>query len=69
VKHSRNDSAMSVSTVATFATATEGEEMTEEEEDLLYWDRRFNHGTSLHLYIPLSQSNTQQNFAASPVQS
>jgi hypothetical protein len=69
VKHSRNDSAMSVSTVATFATATEGEEMTEEEEDLLYWDRRFNHGTSLHLYIPLPQSNTQQNFAASPVQS
>lgn len=47
IKHSRNDSAMSVSTVATFATAMEGDEMTEEEEDLLYWDRRFNHGKIL----------------------
>lgn len=37
---------MSDSTVATFATATEGE-MPEEEDDLngvMYWDRRFNHG-------------------------
>jgi hypothetical protein len=46
VRHSRTNSAMSVSTVATFATATEGEIPEEEEEDdLLYWDRKFNHGT------------------------
>lgn len=46
--HTRTDSAMSVSTVATFATATEGEgePLTEDEDDLLYWDRRFNHGKS-----------------------
>lgn len=68
IKHSRNNSAMSVSTVATFATATEGEEMTEEEEDLLYWDRRFNHGKLLYPFLfIISQSNTKQNFAASPV--
>lgn len=48
---SRADSAMSDSTVATFATATEGEQMTEEEDDLLYWDRRFNHGTSPHFPV------------------
>ncbi|KAJ5152037.1 hypothetical protein N7492_010332 [Penicillium capsulatum] len=45
-RHSRNDSSMSTSTVATFATATEGEEMPEAEDDIddvLYWDRRFNH--------------------------
>ncbi|KAJ5946502.1 hypothetical protein N7454_003341 [Penicillium verhagenii] len=45
VRHSRTNSAMSVSTVATFATAMEGDvpEMPEEEDDLLYWDRKFNH--------------------------
>ncbi|KAJ5656008.1 hypothetical protein N7507_007958 [Penicillium longicatenatum] len=43
VRHSRTNSAMSVSTVATFATATEGEIPEEEEDDLLYWDRKFNH--------------------------
>ncbi|KAI2790109.1 hypothetical protein POX_d05614 [Penicillium oxalicum] len=41
VRHSRNDSSLSVSTVATFATATEGE-YPEDEDDLLYWDRKFN---------------------------
>lgn len=49
--HSRANSAMSDSTVATFATATEGEQMTEEEEDLLYWDRRFNHGPCPHFPV------------------
>ena len=46
-RHSRNDSSMSASTVATFATATEGDETPEAEDDIddmLYWDRRFNHG-------------------------
>ncbi|KAJ5098872.1 hypothetical protein N7532_005873 [Penicillium argentinense] len=46
VRHSRNNSAMSDSTVATFATATEGEPIPEEGDDIddmLYWDRRFNH--------------------------
>lgn len=45
--HTRTNSALSDSTVATFATATEGEgePLTEDEDDLLYWDRRFNHGT------------------------
>jgi hypothetical protein len=51
IKHSRNNSAMSVSTVATFATAMEGEDMIEEEDDLLYWDRRFNHGEFSDLRI------------------
>lgn len=48
VGHTRTNSGMSDSTVATFATATEGENepLTEDEDDLLYWDRRFNHGNS-----------------------
>lgn len=47
-QHPRTDSAMSDSTVATFATATEGEgeDLTDDEDDLLYWDRRFNRGKS-----------------------
>lgn len=50
VRHSRTNSAMSDSTVATFATATEGEgeHLTDDEDDLLYWDRRFNHGKFQH---------------------
>ncbi|KAJ5714019.1 uncharacterized protein N7483_011200 [Penicillium malachiteum] len=72
VRHSRTNSAMSVSTVATFATAIEGEPITEEEEDLLYWDRRFNHGmlypsfvwtrnSSLHLLeLRHQQSHSRQ---------
>lgn len=51
VQHSRADSAMSDSTVATFATATEGERLTEDEDDLLYWDRRFNHGKLQHAQV------------------
>ncbi|KAJ5898238.1 hypothetical protein N7504_008526, partial [Penicillium tannophilum] len=43
VRHSRTNSSMSVSTVATFATANEGDIPEEEEDDLLYWDRKFNH--------------------------
>ncbi|KAJ5832242.1 hypothetical protein N7474_000553 [Penicillium riverlandense] len=42
----RSSSAMSDSTVATFATATEGENFTDDEDELdgvMYWDRRFNH--------------------------
>ncbi|KAJ5348731.1 uncharacterized protein N7506_001984 [Penicillium brevicompactum] len=45
-RHSRTNSNMSDSTVATFATATEGRP--EEEDDIdsvMYWDRRFNHGS------------------------
>ncbi|KAJ5698588.1 hypothetical protein N7462_000593 [Penicillium macrosclerotiorum] len=43
VRHSRTNSSMSVSTQATFATATEGEPMPDDADDILYWDRRFNH--------------------------
>ncbi|KAJ5301883.1 hypothetical protein N7508_006746 [Penicillium antarcticum] len=43
-KHSRTNSAMSDSTVATFATATEGRPDDEDDLDsVMYWDRRFNH--------------------------
>lgn len=58
VRHSRNNSTMSNSTVATFATATEGEPMPEEEDDLLYWDRRFNHGMSHHSQTRLQHKLT-----------
>ncbi|KAJ5160357.1 uncharacterized protein N7482_007361 [Penicillium canariense] len=43
VRHSRANSAVSVSSDATFATATEGEPMPDDADDILYWDRRFNH--------------------------
>jgi hypothetical protein len=42
-RHSRTNSAMSVSTVATFATATEGRDE-DDIDSVMYWDRRFNHG-------------------------
>jgi hypothetical protein len=45
-RHSRTNSAMSDSTVATFATATEGRRDDEDDIDsVMYWDRRFNHGS------------------------
>ncbi|KAJ5419353.1 uncharacterized protein N7487_002903 [Penicillium crustosum] len=45
-RHSRTNSNMSVSTVATFATANEGERPDDEDDidSVMYWDRRFNHG-------------------------
>lgn len=45
-RHSRTNSNMSVSTVATFATANEGERPDDEDDidSMMYWDRRFNHG-------------------------
>jgi hypothetical protein len=43
-KHSRTNSAMSDSTVATFATATEGRDEEDDVDSVMYWDRRFNHG-------------------------
>jgi hypothetical protein len=45
-RHSRTNSNMSDSTVATFATATEGERPDDEDDidSVMYWDRRFNHG-------------------------
>ncbi|KAJ5370442.1 uncharacterized protein N7496_006534 [Penicillium cataractarum] len=43
VRHSRTNSSLSASTDATFATATEGEPMPDDEDDILYWDRKFNH--------------------------
>ncbi|KAJ6023098.1 hypothetical protein N7460_013493 [Penicillium canescens] len=43
-KHSRTNSAMSDSTVATFATAAEARPDEEDDVDsVMYWDRRFNH--------------------------
>ncbi|CAI7588308.1 unnamed protein product [Penicillium glandicola] len=44
-RHSRTNSGMSVSTVATFATANEGERPDDEDDvdSVMYWDRRFNH--------------------------
>ncbi|KAJ5767083.1 uncharacterized protein N7511_004699 [Penicillium nucicola] len=54
-KHSRTNSAMSDSTVATFATATEGRRDDEDDIDsVMYWDRRFNHGP-----FPLPQPPTE----------
>lgn len=74
VQHSRTESSMSNSTVETFATATEGEgeHLTDDEDDLLYWDRRFNHGMSnpfahvaqltvpelRHRHVPSQQTNS-----------
>jgi hypothetical protein len=50
-RHSRTNSGMSDSTVATFATATEGRPDNEDDIDsVMYWDRRFNHG-SYHRFI------------------
>ncbi|KAF3384743.1 hypothetical protein F1880_002297 [Penicillium rolfsii] len=43
VRHSRTTSSLSASTDATFATAMEGEPMPDDEDDILYWDRKFNH--------------------------
>ncbi|KAK1150188.1 hypothetical protein N8T08_000090 [Aspergillus melleus] len=40
VRHSRTNSNASVSTMATYATATEGDP--DDFENVLYWDRRFN---------------------------
>lgn len=46
-RHSRTNSNMSDSTVATFETATEGRSDDEDDIDsVMYWDRRFNHGSS-----------------------
>ncbi|OQE05332.1 hypothetical protein PENVUL_c025G07083 [Penicillium vulpinum] len=44
-RHSRTNSGMSDSTVATFATANEGERPDDEDDidSVMYWDRRFNH--------------------------
>lgn len=50
-RHNRTDSNISSATDATFATAAEGDQLPEEEDDLMYWDRRFNHGKS---YQPTS---------------
>lgn len=49
VRQSRSNSAASQSTIASFATATEGEQLNEEDdfEGVLYWDRRFNDGKSV----------------------
>lgn len=44
-RDSRVDSSMSDATDGTFATAIEGEEGPDDEDDILYWDRRFNHGS------------------------
>ncbi|PWY67293.1 hypothetical protein BO83DRAFT_365844 [Aspergillus eucalypticola CBS 122712] len=40
IRHSRANSTTSISTVATFATATEGDR--DDLESVLYWDRKFN---------------------------
>jgi hypothetical protein len=42
-RHSRSDSTASLSTIATFATAIEGDD---DIESVLYWDRKFNDGRS-----------------------
>lgn len=50
---SRTNSAMSISTVDTFATANEGDTEEDDIGGVLYWDRRFNHGESIAYRIPL----------------
>ena len=57
-RHSRTNSAMSDSTVATFATATEGRPDDEDDiNSVMYWDRRFNHGSSRSLSPGLQPAN------------
>jgi hypothetical protein len=57
-RHSRTNSAMSDSTVATFATATEGRPDDEDDIDsVMYWDRRFNHGSSPPFLSPGQPAN------------
>ncbi|KAJ5489282.1 hypothetical protein N7539_004172 [Penicillium diatomitis] len=58
VRHARNDSSLSVSTVATFATATEGV-YPEDENDLLYWDRKFNQELRQRHHAPPSNGNSR----------
>ncbi|CAG8083236.1 unnamed protein product [Penicillium salamii] len=70
-RHSRTNSAMSDSTVATFATATEGRPDEEDDIDsVMYWDRRFNHelrhGHS-HSHSR-SHSNSHPSHQPSPIQ-
>jgi hypothetical protein len=58
-KHSRTNSAMSDSTVATFATATEGRLDDEDDVDsVMYWDRRFNHGPFPHFPDEIIDTNS-----------
>ncbi|KAE8152805.1 hypothetical protein BDV25DRAFT_150410 [Aspergillus avenaceus] len=57
VRHSRTNSGASVSTVATFATATEGDH--DDLESVLYWDRKFNY--ELRHYPEAAAEKQQRN--------
>lgn len=61
VRHSRTNSSLSASTVATFATAMEGEPMPDDEDDILYWDRKFNHELRHHRHHSQYAHSTAEN--------
>ncbi|KAE8349318.1 hypothetical protein BDV28DRAFT_160603 [Aspergillus coremiiformis] len=59
VRHSRTNSGASLSTVASYATATEGDH--DGLESVLYWDRRFNHVIGIILKpLPRSRSRSRR---------
>lgn len=66
VRHSRTASSLSASTDATFATATEGEPMPDDEDDILYWDRKFNHELRHRHHSQRVSAVTENNRSATP---
>lgn len=60
-RHSRSDSTASLSTIATFATAIEGDD---DIESVLYWDKKFNDGRS-----SASQCRSQQSLTSAELRS
>jgi hypothetical protein len=60
-RHSRSDSTASLSTIATFATAIEGDD---DIESVLYWDKKFNDGRS-----SASQRRSQQLLTSAELRS
>lgn len=67
VRHSRTNSSLSASTVGTFATATEGEEhLPDDDDDILYWDRRFNHELRHQHHSHRASSTVENDRSATP---
>lgn len=66
VRHSRTNSSLSVSTDATFATATEGEPMPDDEDDILYWDRKFNHELRYNTHASAAPENDRATTPRDP---
>lgn len=66
MRHSRTNSSLSVSTDATFATATEGDPMPDDEDDILYWDRKFNHELRHQHHIIHANAAAQNDRVTTP---